>query len=72
MLIYALIMAGIVKNTIVVSDLSVLSNYSQYDCVVEVDQMIPQPGVGWRTSDCVNFTRPPAPSPRPSPSPSHS
>lgn len=60
-MIYALISSGTVLNTIVVSDISTLSNYLNYDHVVRIDQLSPQPGVNWSTSDCITFTAPPPP-----------
>lgn len=55
-MIYAIIQNGIIVNTIVVTDVSFLSNIS--DAAVELDSYDPMPGIGWTTTDNVNFSPP--------------
>jgi hypothetical protein len=58
-MIYAIIQNGIIVNTIVVTDVSFLSNIS--DAAVELDSYDPMPGIGWTTTDNVNFSPPVTP-----------
>lgn len=58
-MIYAIIKNGVITNTIVISDLSFLSNIS--DTTVALDSYDPVPGIGWTTTDDVNFSPPVTP-----------
>ena len=61
--IYAIIQGGQIINTIVIDDPTQVTPVSNYwishgaACVVEVDQVSPEPGIGW-TSDCIHFSQP--------------
>lgn len=58
-MIYAQIKDGVIRNTAVVLDEDVLSLISEgYDEVVRIDEIDPQPGIGW-SYDGNDFTAPP-------------
>jgi len=58
-MIYAIIQNEVITNTIVVDDSSFLSNIS--DTTVALDSYDPMPGIGWTTTDNVNFSPPVTP-----------
>lgn len=59
--VYAQILGGYVKNTIVLSDSSLIPNFSSgFDYFIKIDNLNPQPGVGW-PYDGNNFSSPPVP-----------
>lgn len=56
--IYAQILGGIVRNTIVVSDDTPLELFSQgYDVFIRIDDLEPRPGIGYSYDGSV-FTLP--------------
>ena len=65
-MIYAQISNNTIVNTIELNDESLLplfqidQNGNSYDSVIEIESIIPQPGIGW-TFDNVNWNSPPAP-----------
>jgi hypothetical protein len=62
-MIYAFIKGGVVVNTVVLTDTSYLSIpaiAAQFDSAVRVDNIVPQPGMGW-SYDGTNWTPPPPP-----------
>lgn len=57
-MVYAQILAGIVMNTIVLDDESLIPLFSAgFDYFIEIDGLEPLPGVGW-SYDGTNFTPP--------------
>ena len=66
-MIYAQIRNNIIINTIILDDPSLISLFSidqngnTYDSLVQIDNIVPQPGIGW-TFDNVNWN-PPTPIP---------
>lgn len=65
-MVYAQISSGIVRNTILLNDASLLSLFQNdpsgtpYDYVLQIDQIYPRPGINW-TFDGIVFA-PPNPS----------
>lgn len=59
-MIYACILNGVVENTIVADPEFVERIASQWDHVIRIDQLDPQPGMGWLYDGEV-FTNPFAP-----------
>jgi len=65
-MIYAQITNNKIVNTIMLDDASLLplfstdQNGNPYDSVVQIDNIVPQPGIGW-TFNNVNWSPPPAP-----------
>lgn len=64
-MVYAQVTAGVIVNTIIINDVSLLPLFQvnrvtgiPYDMVVQVDQLYPQPGIGW-TFDNIRFQPPP-------------
>lgn len=58
-MVFAQILNGVIVNTIVLNDPSLLGLFSQsYDSVLQVDATYPQPGIGW-TFDGIQFSPPP-------------
>lgn len=56
-MIYALIKSGIVENTIIADEGFIAMIASEWDHCVRVDEMDPQPGIGWSYDGSV-FTAP--------------
>ena len=57
-LIWAQILNGVVVNIIVLNDTTLIPIFTQgFDYLIEIDQLTPQPGIGW-TYDGTNFTQP--------------
>lgn len=47
-MVYAQIKNGVVENTIVLDDLSIYGLFlTGYDHLIRIDEMVPQPGIGW-------------------------
>lgn len=63
-MVFAQVQDGIVTNTIILNDYSLLPLFQKdqlgnlYDYVLQVDATYPQPGVGW-AFDGIQFTPPP-------------
>lgn len=62
-MIFAQIKDGIVQNCIVLNDTDIQDLFLEgYDFLIQVDDLDPQPGIGY-SYDGVNFTAPPNPPP---------
>jgi len=58
-MIYAQISGGVIVNTLVLDDLTYLPLFEAgFDYCLQVDNLTPQPGIGW-TYDGTNFYSPP-------------
>lgn len=62
-MIYAQIKDGKVKNTIVIDDVSLLHLFTEgFDYCLKIDDVEPQPGVGWGYDEgSDSYTLPPPP-----------
>jgi len=66
-MIYAQILSGSVQNLIVLTDTSLIPSFSAgFDYFIEIDTLIPMPGIGW-SYDGTNFTGPTPPTVTPAP-----
>jgi len=60
-MIYAIINNGVVENTIVADETFVSQIQIQHEAVVRIDNLEPQPGIGWNYSAPSTFTDPQPP-----------